>query len=37
MEFYFDGSSKRPISTRLDVYIDGVKDNALSKRAIANP
>jgi len=37
MEFYFDGSSKRPISTRLDVYVDGIKDSALSKRAITNP
>ncbi|WP_371878224.1 DNA/RNA non-specific endonuclease [Flavobacterium sp. DG2-3] len=37
MEFYFDGTSKRPTSTRVDVYIDGVKDNTLSKRAITNP
>ena len=37
MEFYFDGASKRPISTRLDVYVDGIKDVTLSKRAIINP
>jgi len=37
MEFYFEGSSKRPVSTRIDVYIDGVKDNTLSKRSITNP
>ena len=37
MEFYFDGSSKRPVSTRIDVYIDGIKDSTLSKRAITNP
>lgn len=37
MEFYFDGSSKRPLSTRVDVFVDGVKDINLSKRAIANP
>ena len=36
-EFYFDGSSKRPVSTRIEVYVDGVKDNVLNKRAITNP
>ncbi|MBZ4043853.1 DNA/RNA non-specific endonuclease [Flavobacterium hibisci] len=37
MEFYFDGNSKRPISTRVDIFVDGIKNNDLSKRAIANP